>query len=330
MDGVNLRSFPTVYLQQLPNPTVCSSDPNETGQCAGLRDYLVATNRLDLKIHQINTFVSFGVTRNFDISISVPLMDVRMAATADTRVVLNDDGFNFLSLISNQFFPCATVTVGQLCLHQIFSNAQHAFGVGDITLRAKAHIKSWEHAGLAVGLDVRIPNGDALNFLGSGAVGIRPFVVWSHGGRISPHINLGYQWNGKSILGQDVTTGTKGSLPGDLLYSVGAEASIVRRLTATFDLVGQRLFNTTVDSLTQVQVPGDRCSGCSPAVPAPSYPVTTIASSTSSYGINNAALGVRFNPFGRLLVSANVQLKLDNGGLRSKAIPLVSATYTFQ
>jgi hypothetical protein len=50
---------------------------------------------------------------------------------------------------------------------------------------------------------------------------------------------------------------------------------------------------------------------------------------TRSYNITNAALGIKVKPVGNLLITANVTLKLNDGGLRAKAVPLVAASYTF-
>jgi hypothetical protein len=145
-------------------------------------------------------------------------------------------------------------------------------------------------------------------------------------------VNVGYEWNGQSILGANVMIGGKGSLPSELFYSVGVEGAVSRRLTATLDLIGQRVFTGPVDTLTQVMAPspcersiatGDQCSSAGAQV-------TTISPGTGSYGINYGNVGVRLRPFGKFLVTASVQLKLDNGGLRSKAIPMVSAIYTLR
>jgi len=54
---------------------------------------------------------------------------------------------------------------------------------------------------------MRVPSGDEKNFLGTGAIGLRPFLIWSQGGKISPHLNLGYEWSGKSLLASDASTG---------------------------------------------------------------------------------------------------------------------------
>ena len=59
---------------------------------------------------------------------------------------------------------------------------------------------SGEHVRFASGLDVRFPSGDALNFLGSGSYGVKPFVVFSYKARVSPHVMFGYEWNSNSIV----------------------------------------------------------------------------------------------------------------------------------
>jgi hypothetical protein len=109
----------------------------------------------------------------------------------------------------------------------------------------------------------------------------------------------------------------------------------MKRFTATADLVGQTVINGARVHLIQALAPG-LCSGTSSnpsdicADASPAVHEETIAGYKGTYEINNASLGLRCRPFGRFLVSANVLLKLDNGGLRSKAIPTVSATYTFR
>jgi len=49
----------------------------------------------------------------------------------------------------------------------------------------------------------------------------------------------------------------------------------------------------------------------------------------SSFNLNNGAIGVKLNPFGGLLLNANMLLKLDSGGMRDKITPLVGISYTF-
>jgi hypothetical protein len=71
-----------------------------------------------------------------------------------------------------------------------------------MTLRLKGQAVRWGGGnGVAFALDLRMPTGDEEDLLGSGAWGARPFVAASFGlGKLSPHVNVGYQWNGKSLL----------------------------------------------------------------------------------------------------------------------------------
>jgi hypothetical protein len=160
------------------------------------------------------------------------------------------------------------------------------------------------------------------------------FGIWSYRGRISPHANVGYEWNGSSILAGDIFLGTKARVPNEFVYSVGFEAGLVKRLTAAFDVVGQRILDgqqliaSTATVLGPCDTPGTTAGTC--ANPAPSTTTQTIASKRSSYNMTNAAAGLRFNPFGRLLITGNVLIKLDKGGLRANVVPLVAVSYTFK
>ncbi len=48
-----------------------------------------------------------------------------------------------------------------------------------------------------------------------------------------------------------------------------------------------------------------------------------------SFNTDDLALGAKYSPFGNWLVTGNVQIKLDDGGLRAKVVPLVGLSYTF-
>jgi hypothetical protein len=50
----------------------------------------------------------------------------------------------------------------------------------------------------------------------------RPFAIFSYAhNRVSPHLNVGYQFNGESLLAGNVQTGEKADLPDQFLYSAG-------------------------------------------------------------------------------------------------------------
>src|SRR5207249_1530660 len=116
---------------------------------------------------------------------------------------------------------------GCLILNRKFSNQTKAHGIGDLLLRVKTTIWMGERFRVAAASDFRLPTGDENNFLGSGTWGVNPFVIVSYRARVSPHVHLGYQWNGASILAGRIDptitdehplgTATKGHLPNQLL-----------------------------------------------------------------------------------------------------------------
>jgi hypothetical protein len=356
LDGTDLHNLPTLNLRgdepgvQASQGVTCSvnggvTSPQNTLACGLVRDYITAQNRIDLRINQYTTFVTFGLTSRVDVSVAIPVLSIRMAMTSNATITENSNSSSTLFLKPAQ--GCTGPAIGEpipnsqvpaTCFQEVFSNAHQSGGLGDITIRAKGTLWKGERVGIAAGMDLRIPSGDELNFLGSGAYGVKPFVVLSYGGRVSPHLNFGYQWNGDSKLAGDFSSGTRAQLPGQLLYSAGVEVGVSKRLTAAFDLIGQRVFDAKRISLSRTTVLGfcdtpavqdaSGWRGCQ--FPGQSTQVTAITTSSGSYGIHNASLGLRYRPFGKFLITASVQLKLDNGGLRSNAIPMVSATYTFR
>jgi hypothetical protein len=193
-------------------------------------------------------------------------------------------------------------------------------GIGDVTLRGK--YRAWqasdEKSSIAVGLDARLPSGDAYNFLGSGTWGIRPFVTYTRSGRLSPHATLGFEGNGNSILAGDVTSVpvTKAKLPDIFTYSGGVDFALFRRLSLSSDYVGQSLLNATrISSSTYIDYAGG----------------THANISTTSTTINEASLAVggKVKLRGRLLFTGNVLFRLNQAGLHSKPAPLVGLSYTF-
>jgi hypothetical protein len=230
------------------------------------------------------------------------------------------------------------------------SNAVNsASGIGDVIARVKWNAWSREHVRFASGLDVRFPSGDALNFLGSGSYGVKPFVVLSYKARVSPHVVVGYEWNSNSILtsrqttltvfgapqqqNKGLTTGDKGFMPSDFLYTAGFDAGITKWLTGAFDIVGARYLRAGTESVTSQQFLAPCNSGCTVA-PSPNTVTmnSLLPHSDASYSLDSASIGAKIRPIPKvsnLVLTANVLVRLDNGGLHSKPAPLVGLGYTF-
>src|SRR5207302_758110 len=115
---------------------------------------------------------------------------------------------------------------------RIFTASGSASGIGDVTLRLKGFAKGGRAGSAAFGLDLRLPTGDAMNLLGTGAAGVQPFAILSTTvDRVSPHVNVAYQWNGSSVLAGNPSTGESANFPDQAIYAAGIDVAANRRLT---------------------------------------------------------------------------------------------------
>jgi hypothetical protein len=253
---------------------------------------------------------------------AIPIENIRMGIVSDATI-------QNISLSGSHLFPdrpdCAPS-----CLHASSANVRSASGIGDITFRVKGTAWKGERAAVALGVDVRTPTGDALNFLGAGAAGFKPFLVWSYRSRISPHAFVGYEVNGSSVVAGDITTGKKERLPGQLTYAVGADVWLTKWFSAAFDLVGQQVFQAQRLSKNQFVEPLE-CQNpdCNGVVEPPAPTDPNLLPTTGSYNVTNASIGAKIRPFRHLVVTGNVLVKLNDGGFRAKLVPLVGVSYTF-
>ena len=346
VDGVNLHDFPLVFTHEddshdgPPGVTCSVNGANNIGRCGFVRDRINTINDIDLKINQYTTYITFGLTKRIDISAVIPVENVRFDLSSDDTIQLGTTGFHahLFKNCTNRTNPTADPN----CLNHTFPDKaftgsgsvprNSAMGVGDVVARVKWNAYEGERVGVAAGVDVRFPSGDALNYLGSGSYGVKPFAVFSYRMRVAPHVLVGYEWNGDSIIAGDLLTGSKGKIPNDLVYSAGIDTWLTHWLTGDFDIVGQRVFNGQTVSVTTQQFLNS-CGSCA-AEPSPNtVPLPSLATpQTQSYNITNASMGIKIRPIGRaskLVFTANVLVRLDEGGLGSKAAPLVGLGYTF-
>src|SRR4029434_5920719 len=151
-------------------------------------------------------------------------------------------------------------------------------------------------AGIAIGLETRLPTGQEQNLLGSGSFGAKVFEAMSATyRRVTPHVDVAYQWNGSSVLAGDVTANVKGDLPDEFSYVVGADVGIERRLSIAFDVLGRHSKDAPKLSSSTFT---------SPESPAQSF--SDIAFSVASLNVVSGAFGLKVNIAGTLLVIFNV------------------------
>ena len=283
IDGNDLKNIPILF-----------SFFSAGGQLAAVTD---TRNRLDTTIDQYVAFGTFGLTDRIDVSLAVPSerISIGLRSTGTEHSTTSD----------------AQATFSQ-------SLAGSASGVGDVVLSAKATVLKHERLGAAVGMELRFPSGEEQNFLGSGAFGVKPYLVFSRRGRIAPHLNLGYQWNANSLLAKDQNGDHR--LPAYFNYTAGADIAVTKRVTVVGDLVGQYFFDAP-----QVSTPRT----VSPNVNNVPVNFSSVVQVNGSYQVHNLGVGVKANLVWKLLLTANALIKLDDGGMRAKVVPLVGISYSF-
>ncbi|MBI4516267.1 MAG: hypothetical protein HY699_10690 [Deltaproteobacteria bacterium] len=169
---------------------------------------LQALARVDLEAQILTLSATYGLTPDFDLSVTVPL--VRTFVRAATTLTSFDPPQHF----PFQFSASATETDA---------------GVGDVLLRLKHRLGRFGLADLAGGLTVSLPTGERENFHGTGdtLVGAALYVSRTFANRIEPHLNLGFLGDADKFDRSQVR------------YSIGADLGILDWLTLNNDFLGR-------------------------------------------------------------------------------------------
>jgi hypothetical protein len=332
IDGIDLHKVTAVFSH------VPDTGPGNT-PLSYEADVIQTSNNINLNVDSTMLYGTVGLTDRVDISVAIPVVSVRMGVTSDAAIIRVSGPTFVLPGTGTLPNPHQFAAVPN-SLTNTYVSSGSASGIGDVSFRAKVSVWRGSGAAVSAGLDVRTPTGNARELLGSGASGIKPFVVVSGvGKRFSPHLNLGYQWNGGSILAGDVTGSTvsenssgmvviqngpafKQNLPSQLSYTVGADFGATRRVTFAFDYLGQTLIDAPRvfrDTFRTRDIPGG--TGV--------LTLPTITGGKDTAAFSSGALGFKYNLFGSLLLTGNVLFRLDNKGLRQDVTPLVALSYAF-
>ena len=257
-----------------------------------------------IKFDQFTAIVTYGITNKVDVSAIIPIgyVSVSTGIPASTSYVVNAN-----NQLVFQYQNPASYSPGT------------ASGIGDIVFNAKGSVWSGERAAVSAGFSLRVPTGDDLNLLGSGAWGYSPYVIYSHLGKVSPHARLGYQWNSATELNFSSSAGHDVGLPGGMQYDVGVDWAAVKRLTLAGDLLGSQYLNAPI--LVKATTSFTTGSG--------TQSLPTSITGNSSYTINNFSGGVKLSPVGNLVLAGNVLVQLNNNGLHARPTPLLGISYKF-
>ena len=298
VEGLDLNSVPAVFTH------------DNAALRGGREDVVTTTNAIAATVKQATTFVTVGITDRFDVSVAVPVVsnDLKVVSEATIRRLGTTNPLT-------HFFRQSDGEVGD---RRLFTAVGSATGIGDLMVRLKHRVTKGASSAVAVGLDVRMPTGDEMNLLGSGAPGLQPFAVWSATyQQVSPHVNASYKWSGSSVLAGNPSRGESADLPDQVGYAAGFDVSVGPRLTLAFDLLGRWV----IKSERLRQEPFHALDGVSV------FPNITFT--RESFNALSGACGFKASLLNRLLLDVNLLFKLDEHGLRDKVTPLVGLEYAF-
>jgi hypothetical protein len=303
LDGVPLVSVPAVFT-------------HDNFQAGGGRSDVIGTiNTITADVSQFSGALTYGVTNRFDLSLAVPMVRTRLSLLSNATIHRVGTGAN----VQTHYFPDPNAIGGFGATHQFFAEGSSA-GIGDLVVRAKATVLREDTRALAIGVDVRLPTGDERNLLGSGSTGLRPFAAFSTSfGTFAPHVNVGYQWNGESIVAGDVRSGVKADLPDRFMYALGSDMGITERFSMVVDFTGQRVLDSPRLLTRQTTAEG----------PAGSVTLPDLRFETDSYWVNSGAIGFKANVAPKLLINFNLRFAIGENGLADRVAPLVGFEWAF-
>jgi outer membrane putative beta-barrel porin/alpha-amylase len=247
---------------------------------------------MDLSSDTIVGFASFGVTNNFDVGIAVPW--VRIALDAD------------LGLFSASGID---LTPGG---HLLVVPRTSASGVGDVAVFGKYHVWHRKEGGLAAEIQLRLPSGDTNSLRGTGVTRTLVSAIWSQGGDVSPHANVGYEFWSAPVL---ISSGGDVFAKNQVNYAFGVEFQAHPRATATVDVIGRRqLHGGQIGYQTVAIGPGS---------------IDLLVALPEGLNVVSLAPGIKWNVAGNVLVTGNLLTSLINNGLKAKLIPVVGFDWAF-
>ena len=276
-------------------------------------DIIDAAFFIDLKTDTFTVFANYGVTDRFDVGLAVPIQRVDLTARVALTILNVASGPD-----ANQvhFFTDGGLTSER-------GDTGSASGIGDVVLRGKLGLIQGDWGGLAAGADVRLGTGDAANLLGTGSTQVKGFLIASGGkSRFSPHVNAGYTFTGDSDQ--------FGVLPDEISYAAGFDTAVTPRLTFNADLVGRMLLDAERLAQTDVEYRYRLFNDPVGTTPRSTVRQELLASEPGNLNLLLGAVGLKFNPTGRLLLSGNLLISLSkDNGLQDTLTPVFAIDYNF-
>ncbi len=270
------------------------------------------TAELLMKIEtDITAFVlNYGVSDRVDIGVAVPIVRVKLETQSTAKIQRN----------STVDFPLIHRFPGGGD-SQTIRQSGSASGVGDVALRGKLQMVRGDSGGLAFVADVRLPTGEEKDLLGTGTTRAKGSLIGSlHLGTFSSHLNAGYTWSTK--------TG-ESPIPDEISYAAGLDWAVNPRMTLAAEVLGRDFRKTArVRVVNTVYTANTNSNENPPTIKEFTFPTLTIEN-VRDLNTLIGSLGLKFNPFGNLLLTVNGLFSLNRVGLQSRFTPLVGIEYSF-
>ena len=262
-------------------------------------DLVLGEDSLSLKVSTdtVGFFLNYGLTDRLDVGLAMPLVRVDMDASLR---------FNFVNLQGAR--------VGDT--DEIRSGGRSKTGFGDAVLRAKYNVFQQPGGGAAIGLDLRLPTGDEDNLIGIAGTQAKVYAVYSAAfGKINPHVNVGYTFSRGNAAADDPDS-VLFAPPDEFNYTAGVDIALRPRLTVAGDIVGRSLRD-----IFRLEL-GD------PFGLGAAFNEFELSDKTTLNTVLTS-VGVKYNVYGNLLLTANVLFPITKGGLRDKFTPVIGLDYSF-
>ena len=122
---------------------------------------------LDVDAYILSPSVTYGVTPDLDVNLTLPLLRTSLGVTTRARA-------------PDPRFPEFALPPGEPPSIDVQSLSDHAVGVGDLLLRAKYAFARSEWMDAAAALGLSLPSGDPDDLQGTGTTRLQPALVLSH------------------------------------------------------------------------------------------------------------------------------------------------------
>jgi outer membrane putative beta-barrel porin/alpha-amylase len=174
---------------------------------------------LGVQAHILAPSLTYGVTPDLDVNVTLPLLHTTLDVTAHTQVP--DPRFPHFALPPGN--PSAQRGSRSL--------ADDASGVGDLLLRAKYVMLRSRWVYMATQLGLSVPTGSRDDLQGTGTTRVQPTLILSHvfANRVEPLLNVGVDCNADNV-GQSVVR-----------WAVGATVELASPLAASLVFLGHEL-----------------------------------------------------------------------------------------